>query len=232
MYLSLVSTNNNSNIDVELFYDVKGNMFVLFNDKYYKIYIDKNDNLTLELINNIGNLYDISDVDYKFNSIKHTFDPSSLKGKILNEIDNTDNVSEESFDDDNNDYNNNKINLKYYPEDKYYYTENNADNCSDDEQFPDGEDAIFNISNFNEMSYVEQLYKTFDSPSIYDTIIIDNKLSDNSIVFTLECDTKLPYRLTINTSGLFMLNLVGLNMKYFNLHYNDTSSNIDFVPLK
>ena len=217
--LKNINTSIQQNKIGNLYHDIYGNMFLLFNEKYYWINIDNTDNLKLELIEDISLLPKISDHEQKYKKIKHTFNPSSLKGKILGEILEEKHDSEESDIDDEDTYNYVK-NLSYHPEEKYYYVDenDNIDDMSDSESLSE---KIFEFSKFGDDTVVKPMDRTFESASIYDTFIIDIKNDLNVVVFTLESKEKSSYRLTINTNNIFTLNIVGQSVRFYNICYNE-----------
>jgi len=228
MYLIIKYSNSNSANDsreVEICHDDEGNIFIICSDIYYWLTIDAKDNLILEEIN-YESLLTIEDkIAYlKINQIK-----DSLKEKILEEIDDHDeNNKEDENEEDNKDYEEDyddeeynlfKNNLKYHPEDKLYYIHNDGTNEGD--QDDDIKKNTFIFYRTSDENFLRCLDRTFDSPSLYDTFVIDTSIANNAIVFTAESIEKSPYRITINTNNVFTLNIVGSKFKTFKLNYND-----------
>lgn len=220
MFLPLfyhIPDTNIANKLCEIIHDIYGNIFILFNNQYYWLTISNLNKLEFILIDTIDTLINVKDFMCKYNKIKYTNDPNSLKGKIINEMLYTDLEHENETSDIEDEENIYKKNLQYYPEEQLYYTENDNINL-DDEDLEETISEIFNFSASNN-NIMRCLDKTFETQSLYDTFIIDN--SSNAIIFTLESPDKSAFRLTIHTNNLFVFNIVGTSIKQYKLYFND-----------
>ncbi len=211
----MIISINNTDATCEMAYDICGNVFVLYNNECYWVNINNINELALEKIENITSLMKIKEFNDKYKKIKHTFNPYSLKGKILSELLEEKDPESDCEDEDDDNY---IKNLNYHPEDKYYYTENEHDN-NDNEEIDDHD--MFDIAKFDD-SKVKLLDRTFNSLSLYDTFFIDNKNDVNMVIFTLESKEKSSYRITIKTDSTFTLNIVGERMNKYILEIKES----------
>jgi hypothetical protein len=207
------------NLNAEICHDINGNIFIVCNDKYYWLYIDKHDNLMLDIIDDINLLTTVENYNIQFRKIKHTFDLSSLKGKIMNELDEETNNEHDDdmsdFEDEDEEHVQYRNAMRHYPEDRHYYCDY-AENCEDYEEDDICEE--FNFSRFGDDDFVRQLNVTFESNSLYDTIILNKTININAVVFTMESNAKSSYRITIGTDGMFTLNIVGTSVRHYTLN--------------
>jgi len=205
--MKIIFSSDTKHLEGILYYDVQGNIILKMSDIYYFLDIDKNNELEFIEIENMDNL-DFVNKNTKYKPIKNTYEKYSLREKAMDEIEKEEGREEHFFDEEDNHDEEYKEKYKYYPEDKYYYVvdedynEDESDNGSEDEciyskyKHDDDNDDI--ISCFD---------KTLGTSSLYDTLIFDktNKL----ILKTIESKNTNSYRITINTSGEFELNVVG-----------------------
>ena len=190
--------------EIEIFHDIDGNILfqMLSTKEYYYLSISSSNDIELIKIENFDNMVDIENT-IKYENIKNTSDGKSLRSKIMNKIDEE---SEEEYSDEdveNEDY------FKYYPEDKHYYVERDEGSDSDIEEY----DSKFLFSKCGDDTVLECLKKTLDAPANYDTLVFDdvNKMT----LATLECNDKSNYRVTLLTSGMAELNVVGSKIRRY-----------------
>jgi hypothetical protein len=183
----------------KLFYDKNGNIYLLFHDKYFMVIIDRHDDLGLDEID----VTRLSKTEEKIivNEITHTYNEKSLKSKVVNSL---------------------KKDLPYFPESKFYYTE--YDKQEDDEY----EDDRIIISKFGE-EIIKSLDCYSEVASCHDTIIIDDKVNSGNVIFTMENLNAQGYRITINTTGMFILNCIGTRFSNYELAFD--KGNVNFVIL-
>jgi hypothetical protein len=205
-----VCNKDNSNIKKigQLFYDIYGNIYLLFESKYYILNIGRNNNLVFDEID--ITLYVPDNNKITINKIKHTYDDKTLRSKVINSLD------KETEDEDEREDN-------YFPESKFYYTE--YDKNEDDNY---GEDK-FIISKFQD-EIIKKLDYTCEVYSGYDTIIIDGTHGDfKNVVFSLENLNAQAYKITIYNTGQFTLNIVGEKRINYILAFNNDQVNFLFL---
>lgn len=209
---------NDDTIDIlkylSLCHDENGNVFLYFENEYHWLFIDEKDDLNTESVPEITALTRSSELSI-YKKIKHTNDPMSLKGKLIDELEKEceeDEYDEDAYEEDEDIY---KTNFKYYPEDKHYYVDGEKNSDSEDD-----DDLLFSLSRYGDDTCIKYLDHTFDAPSLYDTFIINTKQHRNAIIFTLESNQRSSYRITINDTGLFVLNIVGHKIKYYDILYD------------
>jgi hypothetical protein len=215
--LSYIHSNliERPSITVELCHDDTGNIFLKLKDTWYWLTINRDDNLDFVEIDYDALLPSITCQPTK-KKIKHVHTTDSLKAKakqnFMEEIEEHD-----SDDDDDDEYRLYKDNLKFYPEEKHYYF------ASDDLEIDELDDQVFYVSSLTDEPCVRKLDRQFDAPSLYDTFVIDSAKGNSNIIFTLESNEKSAYRVTIHSTNLFVLNIVGSAVKHYSLCFDDAS---------
>lgn len=189
--MSYISSNNNK---LEILHDINGNIYIT---QEYLLMIDNKNNLELLKINK--NLLFDKNNNIKYNKIIKTDCIYGLKNKTIDYIENnldTDEINE----DEQNDINN----FIYYPEDKYYKTED-IDIIDDDNCYFD----FFGTCNCSDIKL---------DTALYDTIIINGGLSSTNVLFRSKLINDLAiYRITIYTDGFIKLNIVGTKIITYKL---------------
>lgn len=198
-----------------VYYDANGNVFLMIKNMYYWLTVDKYDKLEFVQID-----YDslsTADAKYKKQKIKHIETDSTLKARATQTLIEELEEEHESEEDDNEENLLYKTNLKYYPENKFYY----CDEGDVDVDLDSDDDRVFFVSDLSSEQYVKKLDRQFDSFSLYDTLVIDVTKGNSNVVFSLESNEKCAYRITINTNNVFILNVVGSSIKHFTLYFDD-----------
>jgi len=194
--MKVIFNSDTKHLEGILYYDVQGNIILKMSDTYYFLDIDKNNELEFVEIENMDNL-DPVNKNTKYKPIKNTYEKYSLREKAMDEIEKEEGREEHFFDEEDNHDEEYKEKYKYYPEDKDESDDGSEDKCIYSKyRHEDDNDDI--ISCFD---------RTLGTSSLYDTLIFDktNKL----ILKTIESKNSNSYRITINTSGEFELNVVG-----------------------
>lgn len=217
----MIEINCNGDI-YNIEHDVNGNIYIKNNENLFTFLITNENKLELEQIN--VKLHSTNDNslhhDFASRALKH-----SLKLKTINEI--IIDSSNEELDFEENE----KELIKkyvYMPEEKLYDTNEhlNEEDLSDDE-----------IQVYCEPKYVfhgdcQECIIQMDE-SIYDTIIIDGKLTSTFVIFSsiLSGDTQ-SYRITIYTSGYILLNIIGskiLTYKLTKLNITNNQPSLEYL---
>jgi hypothetical protein len=202
MFVKFVSIDGNKTFNGNIYHDIDGNIILQLSDNYYYLDISKTDDLEwVEM--NYQNMIE-SDTKLKYRSIKLTSDKFSLKGKVLEQIEDEEKELEE--DDEYTDNSDNlKTYYKHYPEERdYYVIESDSDSESD---------AIYSVSKSGETIIIELLDRTLNVLSSYDTFVVDK--STKNVLFALESNQKSAYRVTFNITGKVELNIIGSLIKYY-----------------
>lgn len=191
-----------------LFYDIYGNIYLLFESKYYILNISKSNNLVFDEVD--ITLYVPNNNKITINKIKHTRDDKTLRSKVINSLD------KETEDEDEHEDN-------YFPESKFYYTE-----------YEENEDDIYGEDKFIISNFQDEIIKKFDYTcevySGYDTIIIDDVHGDfKNVVFSMENLNAQAFKVTIFTTGQFTLNVVGEKRINYNLAFDKDIINFLFL---
>jgi hypothetical protein len=203
-------------ITVELCHDNSGNIFLKLKDTWYWLTIDKHDNLDFVEIDYDALTPIASTQQLMKKKIKHVYTTDSLKAKAKQNL--IDELEEHDSDDGGDEeYKMYKDNLKYYPEEKHYYF------APEEEEIDEPDEQIFYISSLTDEPCLRKLDRQFDAMSLYDTFVIDTAKGNSNIIFTLESNEKSAYRITIHSTNLFILNIVGSAIKHYSLCFNDTS---------
>ena len=181
------------------YHDVNGNVFILHDQKYHYVTIDKDDELELfEIeIEKLENLY--SDGVFYDKIIDND---KSLKRKIMEDIEN----DEES--DREDEFENLKNQIKCLEEDKYLLVKNSKELESDDET------EEFKFYKTDKVKNLFLFEKGFGVLSIYDTYIRD---TGKNVLASLICDhNKNSYRVSIYDK-LIGLNIIGDKTKFYEI---------------
>lgn len=210
--------NGSSNINhsmIKFGYDFKGNLFAIYDNKYYYVMIDDESGLCFEKINHIEKFINVDDYNKKIGQIQSG--NTTLRGKVLENLNNKD--EEEIQDMDMYDYNN------YYPEKSLFYLQNNEEENSDCESI---DDESFNING----EYLDKSILSFETIGSFDVVVIEGSLTSKFVVFTMERSNGICCkRLTIFTDGIFKVNYIGTIEKYYDLVIDfDNGLGSDNIP--
>lgn len=215
-----INTNNEINLYCEIYHDIDGNIYIEFENQYYYMEINKNDQLEWVLINNFNQLPLINNSKFDYLNIKNINDGKTpLRKKIIEDLEKIKNDDNSDIDEDETlEY---KLKCKYNPENKLYYVDNNNDtNDNNEDDLNDVfEESYYKFSIANKSSDKTQtehllqcLDRTLDCHSNYDTIVLDDKI----ILFSSECTHKNSYKITIYlNTGNIELNIIGSKMLNF-----------------
>jgi len=213
-------------------FDLNGNIYFEYNNESYMIYINRDDCIGFEKINNNSNKVEIKDNSIKLASDK--YDKIDKKNKLqvkaiesaIEEFDTNEEFTKLKDDDD---YMQQFGDYIYNPELKYYdenteindsesddeeIIENIDDNNNDDVNIKYNDD--YKIKIYGELKKSEYSF----SYSNYEAILIDGDLSSTNVIFRTQ--HQLPsYRVTIFTKGYIVLNIIGtkiITFKYSDLN--------------
>ena len=209
----------NSKCDMNFQYDMNGNIYIFKNNDYYFININNEDNIELEKVINKNNIIDTNIKLKKINK-QNDLHIKTIENAIA-ELD--------EYDDDEEKYKFNDIYDKYHsyiynPEQRFYHDENNDyENDENDDDFDNTNFAIKErdiqlYANYN--SVINKTDFSFDIP-LYESLIINGDLGTNNIIFRTEIkNDQALYRLTIYTSGIILLNIIGTKIIKFCIDIN------------
>jgi hypothetical protein len=214
-------------------YDKYGNIYVIKNNEYYQLDIDKNDDVYVNKIHNKHYFTDVNDNDNNDNDnndndnndndnndgYKKIHKQNMLHIKsIENALEELEELSDEDEREKFTDIYEQNDDYKYNPEKKYFHQENIIDNISDDDIDNLDRDIII-YQNLNDLNKVNLNIDNKFIPS-YETLIIDGTEKSNNLIFRTEIINDQPlYRITIFTSGNLLLNIIGTKIKKFILNY-------------
>jgi hypothetical protein len=232
MYLEIPHlTNPNEFIKGKVYHDVDGNIILYVTNKYYFLDINKNNQLEWYELNYDNMIKIQNNINLKYRTIKLTQDKFSLKGKIINKLDeqNQEQNQEENqeyhqfydeLDENDIEY---KTHFKYYPEEKDYYIHDNPFENDVDSEDDYINDSTYNFSKFGDTNIMTCLDRTMDTNSLYDTFVVDQ--STKKVLFTLESTQKSSYRVTFNLNNTIELNIVGQKIISYNIKFNKIIEN-------
>ena len=208
---------------MNLAYDGNGNIYVFKNDDYYLININKDDDIELEKIINKHN--DSTKIELNKINKQNSLHIKTIENAIeeLEEYDNDD--DKDKFNDIYDKYNS----YIYNPEQRFYH---------DDDDNDDEED--YDYTSFIEKERTIKLYAiaisniinktdfSFDIP-VYESLIIQGDIGMSNLVFRtqIQNDQSL-YRLTIYTSGIILLNIIGTKITKYIINPDTLEIKKDF----
>lgn len=207
-------------------YDNNGNLYLLKNDVLYTFDINKNDEIELFKINkqNIKfNQNKIDDINIKYKPIfkQNILHIKSIENAIqeLNEENNDD--EKDKFNDIYDKYNT----YLYNPEQRYYHE--NDDDINENHTTDDEYDTTFDKRKIKFFGNINNLIKDicFDIP-IYEILLIDGNEFSNNLIFRTEIiNDQTLYRITIFTSGIILLNIIGTKINKYSFNFNNLEIN-------
>ena len=203
-------------IDMNFVYDICGNIYINKNEEYYLININNEDNIECEKVLQKNYINTNEDIKIKKINKQNDLHIKSIESAIseLND-DNSDDVKDE-FNDIYDKYHS----YIYNPEQRFYHDEiiSDTDDDIDNTNFilKDREIKLFENSN----SIIKKINFSFDIP-MYEAIIIQGDIGTNNIIFRTEIiNDQALYRLTIYTSGIILLNIIGTKIIKFIIDYD------------
>jgi hypothetical protein len=225
MKLTIKHISDTITIDSTLYHDIHGNLYLKIEDKYFVLLISVNDDLEWIEINDYNSLVKVN-AKIEYTQIKNTYEKNSLKGKIVKDLE------DENYDEDEDEIENeghfvNKY--KSYPEDKLYTTEFKED-VNDDEDIDIYDIPMYNFSKFGDSSIIKCLDRTLNSPSNYDSFVMNGNTS--YVLSALQSKEKSSYRVSVFVTGKILLNIVGSKLKAFDLQFDVNQENEMIITSK
>ena len=208
---------------MNLEYDGNGNIYVFKNDEYYLININKNDDIELEKIINKHN--DNSKIELKKINKQNSLHIKTIENAIeeLEEYDNDD--DKDKFNDINDKYNS----YIYNPEQRFYHDDDDNDNEEDYDyaSFIEKERTI-KLYAISASNIINQTDFSFDIP-VYESLIIQGDIGMSNLVFRTQIQNdQALYRLTIYTSGIILLNIIGTKITKYIINPDTLEIKKDF----
>lgn len=214
---------------MNLAYDTNGNIYVFKNADYYLININKDDDIELEKIINKHNVDNTTKIELKKINKQNSLHIKTIENAIeeLEEYDNDD--DKDKFNDIYDKYNS----YIYNPEQRFYHDE-------DDDIDEDIDEDDYDYASFVEKERTIKLYAistsniinqtdfSFDIP-VYESLVIHGDIGMSNIVFrtNIQNDQAL-YRLTIYTSGIILLNIIGTKITKYIINLDTLEIKKDF----
>lgn len=199
-------------------YDNNGNIYFIKSNEFYRIDINKNDNIELIKLKNLSNILS-GKIEYKKINKQNMLHIKSIENALCELEDITDDEDEkEKFSEiyeQSEDY-------KYNPEKRYFHSEENNYNYEIDDI--DENRKIILYENINDK--ISKINLDNDIPS-FETLIINGNTKSNDLIFRTEIINDQPlYRITIFTNitentALLVLNIIGTKFIKFNLNYTN-----------
>lgn len=215
MKLNIFTFDELNKVEATVHHDICGNIFIKINDSYHCLCVDSHDDIEfLEFFN----FKPIPNKNIKYSKILNTFEKKSLKGKLIKDLDN------QNYDEEEDEIENEgKYIAKYksYPEDKLYIQDDKSD--SDDEYIEEYYEPHYKFFKHGEKTIVHCLDQSLEDLAVYDTFVLNDNTS--CVHLTLQAEEKSNYRVSILTTGMFILNIVGSKLKTFKLNYVVNKSN-------
>jgi hypothetical protein len=209
-------------------YDINGNIYINKDDEYYLINIDKNDNIELEKVIN-KNINTDTQIELNKINKQNALHIKSIENAIeeLEEYDDDD--EKDKFNDIYDKYNS----YIYNPEQRFYYDD---DNFSDEEDYDYttfiGKERTIKLyasdTNTSISNIINKTYFSFDVP-IYESLIIQGDIGMSNLIFRTQIQNdQALYRLTIYTSGVILLNIIGTKITKYIIDPNTFNIKKDF----
>jgi hypothetical protein len=211
------NTSTEREINVTICHDNYGNIYFKYENNYYFLVVGNDDNLEIYQTYNIQKMLNYDKDILKFGKVKSSNDEKSLKGKILNKIEEEKTKEEEEKDEDvlTDDEDETERHEKYYPDDKYYYYDDQPED--EEDEYEDDDTNEFKFYKSGDTGILEYLDIIMDSCSNYNTLVMNpfTKVVEMSLESTISND----YILIIYTNGQFDLNVIGSKRKTFKLSF-------------
>lgn len=205
--------------NITISHDIDGNLFFDEGNNKYYLTISKDNELEMVKIENLDSLKSVEN-KINYSKLQNT-NEKSLRGKILRQIEDIEEDSDDDFVEDK---------YKYCPEDKTYFVDSTATdeygeyddyNEYDEDSYLDidfsSQRFIFSKSGGD--SFINYSNVTLDVLSSYDTLVVDDV--NNMTLATLECTSKSNYRVILYVTGGICLNTIGSLMKSYDFIFVD-----------
>ena len=197
-------------------YDICGNIYIFKNNEYYLININNDDNIELEKV--IHKNYNDDDDVIKLKKINKQNDLhiKSIENAITELNENDDDDEKDTFNDIYDKYNS----YIYNPEQRFYHESDNDDDEINDDydntNFVIKERDIQLYANYN--TIITKTNFSFDIP-LYEALIIHGDIGMNNLIFRTEIiNDQALYRVTLYTSGIILLNIIGTKIVKFSIN--------------
>ena len=204
-------------------YDNNGNIYITKDNNYYMITINKNDDIELEkvlrsnqngepdisnvLLSNQNGEPNISDLN-KINK-QNILHIKTIENAIAELDENDDDEEKDKFNDIYDKYNS----YIYNPEQRFYQ-DDDTEQSDDDYDYVNFVEKERQIKLYSS-SIIKQTDFSFDIP-IYEILIISGDIGTNNLIFrTKIINDQALYRLTLYTSGVILLNIIGTKIIKF-----------------
>ena len=204
-------------------YDVNGNIYISKNDEYYLININKNDDIELEKIINKYN--DNTKIELKKINKQNSLHIKTIENAIeeLEEYDNDD--DKDKFNDIYDKYNS----YIYNPEQRFYH-DDEEENNEDDYDYASfvEKERMIKLYASSASNIINQTDFSFDIP-VYESLIIHGDIGMSNLIFRsqIQNDQAL-YRLTIYTTGIILLNIIGTKITKYIINPDTLEIKKDF----
>lgn len=204
-------------------YDVNGNIYVFKNNEYYLININKNDDIELEKIINKYN--DNTKIELKKINKQNSLHIKTIENAIeeLEEYDNDD--DKDKFNDIYDKYNS----YIYNPEQRFYH-DDEEENNEDDYDYASfvEKERMIKLYASSASNIINQTDFSFDIP-VYESLIIHGDIGMSNLIFRsqIQNDQAL-YRLTIYTTGIILLNIIGTKITKYIINPDTLEIKKDF----
>jgi hypothetical protein len=209
-------------------YDINGNLYLKKDDDIYMVDINKDDEIIFEKINKNNFKLNTNLTEFNKKKNKPIFKQNVLHIKTIENA--IKELNEENDDDEKDKFDDIYDKYKSYmynPEQRYYHdnwSDNGSDNESDNKS---DEDKIIKGYGGYEEGLIDDIY--FDIPS-YEILIIDdinfmsgNQLTNNLVYRTEILNDQALYRITIHSSGIIYLNIIGSKINTYKYDISNMS---------
>jgi hypothetical protein len=216
MIIQVDHVTDNRKIDIVVCYDNCGNIYFKHENDYYFLMIGNDDTIDIQQSHNMQRLLGATQA-IKLEKLKNSNDEKSLKGKILNKLeekkieDEGNEESDESEDEGETEF---ERNNRFFPEQKYYY----HDEVDSDEDIDDDE---FKFYSSGDTSILQFLDLNLNSSASYNTLVMNPYTK--TVEMSLESVGSNAYILVLYTNGQIDLNVVGSKRKSFRLTYHENN---------
>ena len=189
-------------------FDEAGNIYLDKDDKIYMFEIDKDNKITLFEVNQNKITKKSDNNIYKKINKQNALHIKTVENAI-EEVEEMSDEEREQYADIAEEYDL----YKYNPEKRYYHDETYIIDSEDN----DDERHIQIYDNYNKLI---QISSDFDIPS-FETLIINGNENSNNLIFRTEIINDQPlYRITIYTTGIILLNIIGTKIVRFVFDYD------------
>lgn len=214
MHIQVDQIGKTDKIDVFVCYDNCGNIYFKYENDYYFLIIGDDDTPIIQQSHNMHRLLG-SGQKIKLEKLKNSCDEKSLKGKILNKLEENkdDESGSESEEEHETEFERSE---RFFPEQKYYYHDDVEQDLIDSENIDENE---FRFYSSGDSSFLQYLDIALDSPANYNTLVMNPHTK--IVEMSLENTETNAYTLILYTTGQIDLNIIGSKRKSFKLTYQD-----------